>query len=128
SSIRNPPNTPCLRVTGFPAARVFDQFMRPSYVRVMQNLETRQPEATEASLEFELAYQSRVAMDRIRFVIKQTEFEKLSPAMLREVGFQLLDALERLGTAERHFQERSGHTSTGLELPSCLSAAPNGSR
>ena len=102
--------------------------MRSSYVRVMQNLETRHPEATEASLEFELAYQSRVAMDRIRFAIKQTECEELSPAMLREVGFQLLDALERLGTAERHFQGRSGHTSTDLELPSCLSAAPNGSR
>ena len=44
--------------------------------------------------EFEMAYQARVAMDRIRFAIKVTEMgtERCEP--LREAGMQLLDALQ----------------------------------
>ena len=56
--------------------------------------------------EFELAYQARVAIDRIRFAIKQTEqFAPHTPPM-REVGLQLLDAMERLESADRSFQKR----------------------
>ena len=58
-------------------------------------------------MEFELAYQARVAMDRIRFAIRQTEQFGPRTVQTREAGFQLLDALHRLETADRSFQERS---------------------
>lgn len=53
--------------------------------------------------EFEMAYQARVAIDRIKFAIRHAEqFIKPCDAM-REVG----DALERLEALDRHFQVRS---------------------
>ncbi len=56
--------------------------------------------------EFEMAYQARVAIDRIRFAIKHAEqFGKHSQVM-REASLQLLDALDRLESAERNFQKR----------------------
>jgi hypothetical protein len=59
-----------------------------------------------SAVEFELAYQARVAMDRIRFAIKVTEDRATRQEQLREAGLQLLDALDRLETAERSFQRR----------------------
>jgi hypothetical protein len=56
--------------------------------------------------EFEMAYQARVAIDRIRFAIKATETARQQPEQLREAGMQLLDALDRLEAAERRFQNR----------------------
>ena len=56
--------------------------------------------------EFEMAYQARVAIDRIRFAIKATEATRERPEELREAGMQLLDALDRLEAAERRFQSR----------------------
>ena len=56
--------------------------------------------------EFEMAYQARVAIDRIRFAIKATESTKERTEQLREAGMQLLDALDRLEAAERRFQDR----------------------
>jgi hypothetical protein len=64
-------------------------------------------EAQPTPMEFELAYQARIAMDRIRFAIKHTEQFAPHTDPLQEVGLQLLDALQRLETAERRFQERS---------------------
>jgi len=63
-------------------------------------------QAQPTPMEFELAYQARVAMDRIRFAIKHTE--QLAPQIdpIQEAGLQLLDALERLESAERRFQNR----------------------
>ena len=58
-----------------------------------------------SALEFELAYQARVAIDRIRFAIKATE-SRSHPDQLIEAGMQLLDALDRLEGAERRFQNR----------------------
>jgi hypothetical protein len=57
-----------------------------------------------SAVEFELAYQARVAMDRIRFAIRVTENPDARQEQLREAGLQLLDALDRLNTAERSFQ------------------------
>jgi hypothetical protein len=57
-------------------------------------------------LEFELAYQVRVAMDRIRFAIKHTEQFAPQTEQMQEAGLQLLDALDRLESAERNFQIR----------------------
>lgn len=58
-------------------------------------------------MEFELAYQVRVAMDRIRFAIKHIEQFAPHTDPTQEIGLQLLDALQRLETADRRFQERS---------------------
>jgi hypothetical protein len=66
-----------------------------------------------SSGEFELAYQARVAIDRIRFAIKATETTREKSEQLREAGMQLLDALDRLETAERRFQSRWRSTDRG---------------
>ena len=57
--------------------------------------------------EFEMAYQARVAIDRIRFAIKHTEQFGPRTDQMRETGLQLLDALQRLETVDRRFQQRS---------------------
>ena len=56
--------------------------------------------------EFEMAYQARVAIDRIRFAIKVTEMSREHSEPLRDAAMQLLDALDRLEVAERRFQDR----------------------
>jgi hypothetical protein len=63
--------------------------------------------AQPTPMEVELAYQARVAMDRIRFAIKHTEQFAPKANQMQETGLQLLDALQRLETTERRFQERS---------------------
>ena len=60
-----------------------------------------------SALEFEMAYQSRVAIDRIKFAIKHAEQFAKPYIHMREVGLQLLDALERLEALDRRFQIRS---------------------
>jgi hypothetical protein len=61
--------------------------------------------APKNGLSFELAYQARVAIDRIRFAIRQGEAVAPAHPVLVETRMQLLDALDRLESAERHFQE-----------------------
>ena len=58
-------------------------------------------------MEFEMAYQARVAIDRIKFAIKHTEQFARPCDTMREVGLELLDALERLESLDRRFQIRS---------------------
>jgi hypothetical protein len=60
-----------------------------------------------SALEFEMAYQARVAADRIRFAIRQTESIPARPEIMREAGMQLLDALQRLESIDHRFQDRS---------------------
>ena len=60
-----------------------------------------------SALEFEMAYQARVAIDRIKFAIKHAEQFAKPCIHMREVGMQLLDALERLEALDRRFQIRS---------------------
>lgn len=55
--------------------------------------------------EFEMAYQVRVAMDRIRFAIRITEMGQISE-QIAEALSQLADALDRLDSADRRFQDR----------------------
>ena len=93
----------------------------------MRNVEPCSHKATGRALGFELAYQSRVAIDRIRFAIKRIECEGLDMGVLCEIGLQLLDALERLQSAERHFQVRSGHDFASIDTPSSSVAVPDGS-
>ena len=58
-------------------------------------------------IEFEMAYQARVAMDRIRFAIKHTEQFGPNTDQMWEVGIQLPEALQRLEVVDRRFQVRS---------------------
>jgi hypothetical protein len=57
-------------------------------------------------MEFEMAYQPRLAIDRIRFAIKHTEQFGPHTDHMRDAGFQLLDALQRLEAVDRRFQAR----------------------
>ena len=57
--------------------------------------------------EFEMAYQARVAMDRIKFAIKHAEQFSKPCIHMRDASLQLLDALERLESLDRRFQIRS---------------------
>ena len=63
-------------------------------------------QAEPTAMEFEMAYQTRVASERIRFAIKHTEQFGPHTDQMREAALQLLDALERLESAERKFQKR----------------------
>ena len=74
-----------------------------------QILETIEEEVNSrpSAVEFEMAYQARVAIDRIRFAIKHTEQFGPRTDPMREAGLQLRDALERLETVDRRFQHRS---------------------
>ncbi len=82
-----------------------------------QILETIEEEVNSrpSAIEFEMAYQARVAIDRIRFAIKHTEQFCPKSDPVREAGLQLLDALQRLETVDRCFQERSRVRRTGFE-------------
>jgi len=60
-----------------------------------------------SAVEFEMAYQARVAIDRIKFAIRHTEQFSKPCIHMREAGLQLLDALERLESLDRRFQIRS---------------------
>lgn len=70
---------------------------------------------------FELAYQVLVAIDCIRFSIKLTEQSVAEPNELRqanlrqEANFHLLDALDRLQSAETNFQEKFRPRKPNLE-------------
>ena len=59
-----------------------------------------------APTEFEMAYQIRVAIDRIRFAINHLEHFGPPTTFIRDANLQLLDALNRLVSAERNFQKQ----------------------
>src|SRR5215467_7816917 len=73
------------------------------FLEVVEAEVQSRPTATE----FEMAYQARIAIDRIRFAIKHTEQFGPRTDQMREARMQLLDALQRLETVDRRFQERS---------------------
>jgi hypothetical protein len=66
-----------------------------------------QANSRPAPIEFEMAYQARVAMDRIKFAIKHAEQFSQPCAQMREASLQLLEALDRLESLDRRFQARS---------------------
>jgi hypothetical protein len=58
-------------------------------------------------IEFEMAYQARVVMARIRFAMKHTEQFGPHTDQKWEVSIQLLEALQRLEVVDRRSQARS---------------------
>ena len=74
--------------------------------QILQMMES-EVRSRPSAIEYEMAYQARVAIDRIRFAIKQIEQTAGRPDQVRETAMQLLDALNRLESADRRFQQRS---------------------
>ena len=71
---------------------------------VLQIIDTK-AQSRPTPMEFELAYQARVAMDRIRFAIKHTEQFASQTDQMQEAGLQLLDALDKIGIRGTQFPE-----------------------
>jgi hypothetical protein len=98
-------------------------------LRMIEDMANSRPSA----MEFELAYQARVAMDRIKFAIRHTEQFAGHSVQMREAGLQLLDALGRLEAVERRFQNRArvpapSATAQAAQTKTTISPAPvNGS-
>ena len=81
--------------------------MRSEILRhIIETIET-DGQSPPSAMEFEMAYQARVAIDRIKFAIKHTEQFARPCDTMREVGLELLDALDRLEALDRRFQVRS---------------------
>jgi hypothetical protein len=74
--------------------------------RTIEPIET-EVQSRPSAMEFEMAYQARIAMDRIKFAIKHTEHFARPCNVTREASLQLLDALERLEALDRRFQAQS---------------------
>jgi len=74
-----------------------------------QILRTIEEEMTPrpSTIEFGMAYQARVAIDRVRFAITHVEKFGKSSDQMREAGLQLLDAQDRFDAVDRRFQARS---------------------
>ena len=82
--------------------------------QILQTIES-EVRSRPSALEYEMAYQARIAIDRIRFAIKQTEQVARHSDQAREASLQLVDALDRLEAADRHFQSRfHGGCSLGM--------------
>ncbi len=73
--------------------------------QILQTIES-EVRSRPSAMEYEMAYQARIAIDRIRFAIKQTEQIARHSDQAREANLQLVDALDRLEVADRHFQSR----------------------
>jgi hypothetical protein len=73
---------------------------------IHQNVETTNAEVRSrlSAIEFEMAYQARVAIDRIQFVIGRAEQFAQPCVHVREVGRRALDTLDRLGSLDRRLQ------------------------
>lgn len=80
-----------------------------------------------STFEFEMAYQARVAIERIRFAIKHADSFGAQTDRSRDANLQLLDALQRLETVDRRFQERSRIGSgSSMTMAKRASAPSNG--
>ena len=89
--------------------------MSPEVMNQIPQIIENAANSIPSALEFEMAYQTRVAIDRIRFAIKHTEHFAPNSEQMRQASLQLLDALQRLETVERRFQERSRLGSRSLQ-------------
>jgi hypothetical protein len=80
--------------------------MNPEITRELNSMLHAAALSGPSSVEFELAYHARVVMDRIRFAIRITDQSRPEADELREVGIQLMDALDRLEKIDRRFRTR----------------------
>ena len=100
---------------------------------VVQMIEA-EVQSRPTTIDYELAYQARVAIDRIRFAIRHIEGCTTHTDQMREAGLELLDALDRLENAERRFQQRfrapaiNGKARQLRSVDAELETCPNGGR
>ena len=73
--------------------------------QILQTIES-EVRSRPSAMEYEMAYQARIAIGSIRFAIKQIEQFARHSDQAREAILQLLDAVDRLEAADRHFQSR----------------------
>jgi hypothetical protein len=59
---------------------------------------------TNRERQFEFAYAAKVALERIRFAVRQIGNDSATKAELHEAAFQLMDALNFLQSADRRFR------------------------
>jgi hypothetical protein len=78
--------------------------MKSQIVRELLSLIEDHVASRPSPIEYEMAYQVRVAIDRIRFAISELEKIGRSPEGTREAALQLLDVLDRLKAADLRFQ------------------------
>ena len=83
---------------------------------ILQTIEA-EVQSRPSAFEFEMAYQARVAIDRIRFAITHAEQFSKPCAQMREASMQLVEALDRLEGLDRRFRSRS-RINSGSQLPS----------
>lgn len=62
--------------------------------------------ARPSPTEFELAYQARIAIERMKFAVRLTEKFATPCSSVLEANILLLEAVGRLEEADRHFQSR----------------------
>ena len=92
--------------------------MKAEMLRRFMEIVDAEVRSSPSAMEFELAYQVRVAVERIRFTIKHIECFVPPCPHLREANLQLLDALDRLESVDRRFQRRSRISSDGNDTRS----------
>jgi hypothetical protein len=71
-------------------------------------------QARPSAIEFEMTYQVRISADRVRFAIKHAEEFSKPCAQMRDAATALLEALDRLESLDRRFQQRSRIHRDGL--------------
>jgi hypothetical protein len=79
-------------------------FMPSEMIRQVLRMIDARGSFASVAVDYELAYQARVAIDQIRFAIRRTEEFAPRTDQLREDGLQLLDALDRLQSTEHGFR------------------------
>lgn len=77
--------------------------MKPELAREVFSLIESEALRRPSPIEFEMAYQGRVAAERIRFAIKAMEQARSTAVSLEEASLQLLDALDLLESVDRRF-------------------------
>jgi hypothetical protein len=101
--------------------------MRSDLADEFRRLLENEVESRPSSMCFELAYQARIAIDRIRFAI--TQIEKIGSRLdvSGEACIQLLDALDRLKGADLNFQRHFRRSMAPKMIPERVSENRNGS-
>ncbi len=84
------------------------------FARKMVSMVRQAQPRTTGAPDFEMAYQAKVAAERIRFAIRQLDEESRRVAQIRDAAMQLLDALERLESVDRRFQDEWRRATVGL--------------
>ena len=95
-----------------------EQIVKTEAINEVLSLMEAEARSRPSPIQFEMAYQVRGAIDRIRFAIKATERSAKDLSELQQASLELLEALDRFQSADRSFQARFSPTrrDRGLHL------------